>query len=162
MTKTFQHRSERRPGGFQVRPAQAGDADAVASCVRAAYGHYVERIGKPPGPLLDDYAKVIRERDVSVAHIDGGIVGVLVTAKTEQGFLLENIAVVPACQGQGIGRALLEMAERLAVHQGFGSIYLYTHEKMTENQDLYRRIGYEEYDRREEQGLARVYMRKRF
>jgi hypothetical protein len=31
---------------------------------------------------------------------------------------------------------------------------------MTENQALYAKIGYAEYDRRFEQGLARVYMRK--
>jgi len=31
---------------------------------------------------------------------------------------------------------------------------------MTENQALYSKIGYVEYDRRIEQGLARVYMRK--
>jgi ribosomal protein S18 acetylase RimI-like enzyme len=162
LTKTVQNRSLRRPGGFEIRPARPEDADAVAACVRAAYNHYVERIGRPPGPMLDDYAEVIRDRSVAVAHIDKAIVGVLVTASTEEGFLLENVAVVPACKGQGIGRALLEMAERAAVHQGFGSIYLYTHEKMTENRALYEKIGYVEYARREEQGLARVYMRKRF
>ena len=32
---------------------------------------------------------------------------------------------------------------------------------MTENQSLYSRIGYREYDRRVEDGDARVYMRKK-
>jgi hypothetical protein len=31
---------------------------------------------------------------------------------------------------------------------------------MTENQALYARIGYAEYDRRSEHGLTRVFMRK--
>jgi hypothetical protein len=39
-----------------------GDAPEIAACVNAAYRHYVERIGKPPGPMTEDYAKVIRER----------------------------------------------------------------------------------------------------
>ena len=41
-----------------------------------------------------------------------------------------------------------------------GSLYLYTHEQMSENRALYSKIGYIEYDRRVEYGFARVYMRK--
>ena len=55
---------------------------------------------------------------------------------------------------------LIEFAEAEAQREGFQSIYLYTHEKMTENQALYAKIGYVEFDRRTEKGLARVYMRK--
>jgi ribosomal protein S18 acetylase RimI-like enzyme len=60
----------------------------------------------------------------------------------------------------GIGRMLLEFAESEAQRQGFGSIKLYTHEKMFENQSLYKRIGYVEHDRIVENGYSRVYMRK--
>lgn len=157
-----QHRSQRRAGGFHIRPATPADADGIAACVRAAYGHYVQRIGRTPAPLLDDYAQVVRTRQVMVALIDGAVVGALVMDTTDEGFLLENVAVVPACQGQGVGRALLEMAEQTAAVQGYGSIYLYTQAQMTENLALYAKIGYVEYARREEKGLARVYMRKRF
>ena len=43
---------------------------------------------------------------------------------------------------------------------GFAFIHLYTHEKMTENQAMYAKLGYVEFDRRTEHGFARVYMRK--
>jgi hypothetical protein len=43
---------------------------------------------------------------------------------------------------------------------GFDSIYLHTHEKMTENIALYSRIGYAEYDGRRQDGFSLVYMRK--
>ena len=145
---------------YSFRPAAEGDASGVAACVKAAYGHYVERIGRPPEPMTEDYAKVIRERWVTVAESGGGIVGVLVLAATEEGFLLENVAVEPAHHGMGLGKALLEFAEAEARREGFGSIYLYTHEKMTENLALYAKVGYVEYERRMEKGLARVYMRK--
>ena len=146
--------------GYALRPASEADVDAVAACVHAAYRHYVERIGRPPGPMTDDYAEVIRERQVTVAESAGRVVGVLVLALTEEGFLLENVAVDPSRRGTGLGRTLLELAESEARRAGFDSIYLYTHEKMSENRALYARIGYAEYDRRFEQGLARVYMRK--
>ncbi len=145
---------------YALRAANEGDAAAVAACVDSAYRHYIERIGRAPGPMTDDYAEVIRGRRVTVAESAGRIVGVLVLALTQEGFLLENVAVDPTLRGTGLGRALLELAESEARRAGFDSIYLYTHEKMTENRALYTKIGYVEYDRRFEQGLARVYMRK--
>lgn len=127
----------------------------------AAYRGYIERIGRLPGPMTDDYCEVIRERRVAVVEGGGNIVGVLVLATTEEGFLLENVAVDPSHRGKGLGRGLLEFAEAEARREGFASIYLYTHEKMAENLALYAKLGYAEFDRRREKGLARVYMRKR-
>jgi ribosomal protein S18 acetylase RimI-like enzyme len=110
--------------------------------------------------MMEDYAKVIRERRVTVAESRGKITAVLVLAVTDEGFLLENVAVDPSHHGKGLGRTLIEMAETEARREGFESIYLYTHETMTENQALYAKIGYVEFDRRTEKGLARVYMKK--
>jgi len=128
--------------------------------VHAAYRHYVERIGRQPAPMLDDYAEVIRSRRVTVAERDGELAGILVLDQNAEGFLLENVAVDPAHKGKGLGRMLLERADDEARRAGYDSIYLYTHEKMIENQALYAKLGYVEYDRRTEAGLARVYMRK--
>jgi GNAT superfamily N-acetyltransferase len=83
---------------------------------------------------------------------------VLVLVLTPEGLLLDNVAVLPS--HRGIGRVLLQYAESEARRQGFASLYLYTHDKMTENQALYSKIGYVEYDRRVEYGLSRIYMRK--
>ena len=65
-------------------------------------------------------------------------------------------------RGKGIGRALLEFAEAEARRAGFDSIYLYTHEKMTENLALYSKIGNGEYDRRSQGDFSLVFMRKKF
>lgn len=145
---------------ISIRTAVAADAEPVAACVQRAYQHYVERIGRPPGPMLDDYARVIAEREVYVAEAGGQIVGVLVLGPADEGFLLDNIAVSPDVQGRGLGRRLLDLAEARARAAGFTSIYLYTHEKMVENQAIYSKTGYVEYERRTEGGLTRVFMRK--
>lgn len=149
----------RNLSSYVLRPARASDVDEIRRCVDEAYRPYIERIGREPGPMLDDYAAVVKNRQVTVADYFGVVAGVLVLAVTEEGFLLENIAVLPS--HRGIGRLLLQRAEDEARRQGYDSIYLYTHEKMTENQALYRKIGYVEYDHRSEQGLARVFMRKK-
>jgi len=132
----------------------------VAALVDAAYGHYVQRIGMLPGPMTDDYAEVIRNRQVTVAEHHGAIVGIVVLAVTDEGFLVDDVAVHPDHRGTGLGRALLGFAEAEARRAGFDFIYLYTHEQMTENLALYTRIGYVEYDRRSQGAFSLVYLRK--
>jgi ribosomal protein S18 acetylase RimI-like enzyme len=132
----------------------------VAELVDAAYGHYLERLGGPPRPMTDDYEEVIRTRQVTVAERHGAVAGVIVLAVTDEGFLVDNVAVHPSHRGSGLGRALLEFAEAEARRARFDSIYLYTHERMTENLALYARIGYVEYDRRSHGEFSLVYLRK--
>ena len=147
---------------ISLRQATADDVDGLTRLVQSAYGHYVERLGGSPRPLLDDYAEVVASRTVTVAERDGELVGLLVTDVDEEGFVVDNVAVAPAHQGTGVGRVLLEHAEAQGRAAGYGSIYLYTHELMTENQELYARIGYAEYKRVQHGGhLSVVYMRKR-
>jgi ribosomal protein S18 acetylase RimI-like enzyme len=147
------------PGGYRLRPATESDVPSVAALVKAAYGHYVERIGMLPRPMTDDYPAVIRDRQVTVAE-HGAIVGVVVLTITDEGFLVDNVAVHPARRGTGLGGALLRFAEAEARRAGFDAIHLYTHEQMTENLALYSRIGYVEYDRRSQGAFSLVYMRK--
>lgn len=145
-----------------IRRAVGNDAAEIAACVADAYRHYIHRIGQPPGPTLEDYGQVITEREVFVTELDQQIIGVLVLTQTEEGFLLDNIAVDPTHQGKSIGQQLLALAEARAKESGYDFIYLYTNAAMTENLNMYKRIGYEAYAHRREKGLSRVYMRKRF
>ena len=110
--------------------------------------------------MLEDYAAVVEKHAAFVAEGPDGMVGVLVLIATPSGILLDNVAVHPALQGKGIGHRLLAFAEAEACRRGYDCIELYTHECMTENIELYRRIGYRETDRRSEQGYDRVYMKK--
>ncbi len=111
--------------------------------------------------MLEGYAQVIQQRQVMVAENGGNVVGILVLGKMDEGFKLINIAVEPSFQRQGVGKALLQFAEAEARRLGHETILLSTNEKMTENQALYSKIGYVEYDRRVENGYSRVYMRKK-
>jgi ribosomal protein S18 acetylase RimI-like enzyme len=145
----------------RLRPATADDVARLTELVQAAYGHYVERIGGPPRPMTDDYAEVVRNFRVTVAERGGEIVGLVVLGIDEEGFVIDNVATDPSARGSGVGRALLEHAESEARCAGFDSIYLYTHENMSENLALYSRIGYVEYDRRQQGDARIVYLRKR-
>lgn len=143
-----------------IRLAGPEDRPAVEAIVQAAYAPYVPRIGREPGPMLDDYGARIRARQVHVLEDEGAIRGILVLIPQERSMLLDNIAVIPDAQGQGHGRTLLKFAERAALDAGYESIRLYTNEAMVENIALYSRIGFVETHRIEEKGLRRVYMVK--
>ena len=147
--------------GLEPRPATTADAAAISECVHVAYSHYVERIGAPPGPMLDDYDQVVRDHRAYVIEERGEVVGALVLVEKEHGLLLDNVAVRPSRQGEGIGRRLLLHAEAEARRLGYADLDLYTHQMMTENIAMYARCGYEEVERRVERGFSRVYMRKR-
>jgi GNAT superfamily N-acetyltransferase len=143
-----------------IRPARAHESAAVRDIVHAAYEHYIQRIGKPPGPMLDDYAKRIADRQTWVAEDAGRLVAILVLEDSRDGLLLDNIAVHPSCQGKGYGRALIVFAEMEAKCRGYGKIDLYTHMLMTENIALYQHMGFVEIHRATEKGYDRIYMTK--
>ncbi len=146
---------------MRLRRAKEADVPRLAELARAAYGRYVPRMGRPPRPMVEDYDAVVARHDVTVADRAGEVVGLIVLIDdAEEGFLVDNVAVDPAHHGTGVGRALLEHAEREARRAGFDSVYLFTHETMTENQALYARVGYVEYARREHGDSVVVYLRK--
>ena len=127
-----------------------------------AYTPYLSRMsGRRPGPLDADYAAAVADSEAWVAESDGEVVGFLILVGEADGMLLENVAVLPSHHGQGVGRALLVLAEDRAVAAGHARIRLYTHETMVENQQLYERNGYVETHRGGEHGLTRVFYDKK-
>jgi ribosomal protein S18 acetylase RimI-like enzyme len=145
-----------------IRPAVADDVEAIRDLVDRAYAPWVPIIGMRPGPMEEDYEALVAEGDVFV--VDGAeaarVAGLLVLRPDGEALMVENVAVDPAQQGRGLGRTLLDFAEEQARGRGASEMRLYTHERMTSNIELYRRLGWEEYERRESNGFSRVFMRK--
>jgi ribosomal protein S18 acetylase RimI-like enzyme len=145
-----------------IRRAEPADRAVVEAIVEAAYSPYIARMGKPPGPMLDDYVALIAQGAVSVIEDSAGeIAAIIVLLPKPDHLLLDNIAVSPNRQGQGFGRRLIEFAEAEARRLGHRELRLYTHETMTENIALYTRIGFVETGRGHEAGYDRVFMTKR-
>ena len=112
------------------RRATAADAQRWPYVAEAAYAPYLPRMdGARPGPMDTDYAAAVRDTEAWVALTDGEVVGPSCCCVDEgDAMLLENVAVLPSHHGQGVGRALLELAEERAVAAGRSRIRLYTHE----------------------------------
>src|SRR5260370_4709303 len=101
----------------RIRPATAADVPAIAEIVDQAYRHYIARIGKPPGPMLDDYAARVLEGAVWVVEEGAEIAAVIVLLPAPNYLLLDNSAVSPTRQGLRLGRELLAFAEAAALRR---------------------------------------------
>lgn len=162
-----------------VSKATPQNASALKKLVEKAYSQYVDKIGKPPSPMLVNYTNLIESSnnqcevyvvkdytvqdhvvDRGVDKVNGVIVGMLVLKIADSTILLDNIAVDPDKQGLGIGRMLLEKAENQATEAGFHELLLYTNKKMTENITLYEHFGYKVTHCIKEHGYERIYMSK--
>jgi GNAT superfamily N-acetyltransferase len=143
-----------------IRLAKQHEARDLAELVNRAYTVYVERIGRRPAPMDDDYQARIRDGEVFVAEEGGDAVGLIVLALRPGHLLIDTVAVDPVRQGTGIGRALLEHAELHARDLGLDELRLYTNAAMTENLELYPHLGYTETGRRLDRGFERVFFCK--
>jgi GNAT superfamily N-acetyltransferase len=145
-----------------IRRATPDDRAAVEAIVHAAYSIHVDRVGEKPGPMLDDYGRLIADGAVSVFEAPAGVLaGLVVLLPASDHLLLDNVAVRPERQGEGIGRQLITFAESEARRLGYRELRLYTHVTMRENIALYLRLGFAETGRGRQAGYDRVFMTKR-
>lgn len=143
-----------------MNPRQAAPSDltSILRVTNAAYARYADRMDQPPAPVLRDHRQEIEAGLVWV--LGEPIVGLIVLVRDGDSLLIENVAVDPPAQGSGLGRRLMEFAERRASESGLRRLTLYTNEVMTENLAIYARLGYHEVARRSEDGYRRVFMEK--
>ncbi len=130
-------------GIWTMRRAEQRDADALSTCIDAAYAQYAAHITDLP-PVSADCAEEIEKYQVWVAEIENDVVGGLVMIPEEDFMLLANVAVHPDHQGSGLGRALIALAESESLDQGYRELRLNTHVDMPENVPLYEHLGWEQ------------------
>jgi GNAT superfamily N-acetyltransferase len=146
------------PAARASRLATRADSAAIRRVITDAYSRYLNRMDRPPAPMMTDYGPAISRGQVWV--LGEPIIGVIVLIPELDRLLVENVAVSPAAQGAGNGRRLMEFAEQQAISAGLNRLTLYTNEVMAENIAIYARLGYRETERRAEDGYRRVFMEK--
>jgi ribosomal protein S18 acetylase RimI-like enzyme len=143
-----------------IRLATREDMAQIARLVNTAYAKYLDRMEKVPAPMLADYAALIASDGVYVLVSGAEVTGLLVLKAQDLALFIEDVAVDPAVQGRGLGRRLMAFAEQYAREHGLRELRLYTNEVMVENLVFYQRLGFEEIERRMDEGYRRVFLRK--
>jgi ribosomal protein S18 acetylase RimI-like enzyme len=112
--------------------------------------------------MTADHGAAIRDHVVKILRLGGEPVALIEMRAEADHLLVVNVAVSPAHQGLGHGRALLAHAEELAYSLGLEEVRLYTNGSFTDNLRLYERVGYrvDPTETSPQLGVA-VYMSKR-
>ena len=140
-----------------MRRARPDEADAVRALVEAAFARHVAAVGRRPAPMDDDPAARIAAGEQYVSDGDGGdLASSIVLVDAPDHLIVNNVAVAPAYQGRGLGRALLAFAEDEARRRGHPEVRLHTNAAMADNIVMYPKLGYTEVGRETQHGFHRV------
>src|SRR5262249_1637164 len=127
-----------------IRKAMAKDTARIGAIARAAYAKYVPRIGREPPPMVADFAAEVAAGHVVVIATAGAVDGYMIAWPETDAYLVDNIAIDPARQGEGLGRQLMDHAVGEARRRRLSAIRLYTNAAMTENLSIYAHMGFVE------------------
>lgn len=148
-------------GTSEIRSATPADAAAIRKLVRAAYAKWVPALGREPLPMQADYERAVREHQIDLLYVDGQMLGLIEMIDRADHLNIENVAVSPEHQGQGLGRQLLAHAEQVAKAHGHRDFRLLANAVFKSNISLYKAVGYR-IDREEPfMGGTAVYMSKK-
>jgi ribosomal protein S18 acetylase RimI-like enzyme len=143
-----------------IGKAAPGDLPAIVAIAEAAYTPYIARIGKRPAPMDADFTGAMERGELFVLAAGEDLAGYIVTFPKDGAQFVENVAVAPQLQGQGLGRRLLDFAEAEALRNSLVRMFLYTNVHMTENLEYYPSLGYKEYKRAVEDGFEGCFSKK--
>ena len=132
----------------------------MSALVERAYEHWVPIVGGRPRPMDDDYTEVFGTYEGWVDAEGEAIRGVVVLNPVGDSMWIENVAVDPVAAGAGLGRELLDHAERRARELGIEELRLFTHEHMAANRAIYLHLGWSEFEPEERMADFFVYFRK--
>jgi ATP diphosphatase len=127
-----------------IRQATAADEALVAALNQEAYAIYEREFGFRPQPMDEAWGPRIAAGQAWLLGQDG----TLVIERHPDHAMIYSVALRPGVQGGGLGRTLLDHAERLAQSWGVPELRLYTNALMTKNIAIYGRRGYRETGRR--------------
>ncbi len=129
-----------------LRAASQADTELIANILMDSFIEY-EPLYTPEGFAATalnarDVTARLTEGPVWVALSDNQLVGTMAVVVKDDAVYIRGMAVVPVCRGQGIGRLLLDHAEKYARAKGCKRLFLSTTPFLTEAIQLYERSGF--------------------
>ncbi len=92
--------------------------------------------------MTANYDVAVRDHAVDLLQVGDELAALIEMRPERDHLLIVNVAVQPAFQSRGYGRALLAHAEGFARSLRLAEVRLYTNSRFTANLRLYGRLGY--------------------
>jgi GNAT superfamily N-acetyltransferase len=113
---------------LNIRPAVVSDCATLLTLIRglAEYENLLDRVVATPQKLAETLFGALPAAEALLAEIDGQAAGFALffpnysTFLAQPGIYLEDLFVLPARRGHGVGKALLKAVAELAVQRGCG------------------------------------------
>ncbi len=133
-------------GEVEIRRAVPGDEQAIADVLLAGFSvfrsEYTPQAFAVVTPGADEIAGRFSGGAMWVAEIAGEIVGTASVLPEPEWLYIRSVAVLPAAQGKGVGRLLMNAIEKYALENGFARMFLYTTYFSTGAIGMYEKLGF--------------------
>lgn len=140
--------------------------DDVLALILRAFA-FMDGVIDPPSSAHRMSSATLRDkarRETGLLALSGDrIVGCVFVLERADNLYVGKLAVAPECQGQGVGRRLMQTVDELARSRGKLAIELETRIELTGNHAAFARLGFRETERTAHEGYARptsITMRK--
>lgn len=132
-------------------------ADLLALIVRSFA--YMDGVIDPPSSAHQLTPELLRakakDETCFIGELDGRLVGCIFVAERYQSFYVGKLAVDETVRGLGIGKALMQLAERHAIAHGKPVLELQTRIELAANHVTFARMGFVEFERTAHAGFDR-------
>ena len=140
-----------------LRAATPADAATIAATIAAAFAQYRGKLVPESGAFGETAeaiaAELSRGAGAIVAERNGEMVGCVMIQEREGDLYFGRLAVLPAARGTGLARRLIDAVEAEARRRGLSGVRLGVRVVLTENQRLFRSLGYREISREAHPGF---------
>lgn len=126
-------------------PTDFSDWDGLMRLLKAAFAHQAGRID-PPSSVhrLDPVSIAVKARQerLFLAFDHDRLVGCVFAKSLGSAMYIGKLAVLPAMQGQGIGRTLMAAAQAFAERTQHNALQLDVRIELTENHETFAALGF--------------------
>jgi ribosomal protein S18 acetylase RimI-like enzyme len=141
-----------------IRSATVDDAARLAATIRAAFEQYRGKLEPESGAFRETAASIAdelqRHTGAIVAERDGAMVGCVLFRLYEGDLYFGRLSVLPDARGLGLARRLITAVERQARLMRLPAVRLGVRVALTDNQRLFRSLGYREISREAHPGFT--------
>ena len=140
-----------------LRAATLADAPALAATIAAAFEQYRGKLVPESGAFRETPAAIAAELEKGasaiIAEQNGRPVGCVMLKPEDGDLYFGRLSVLPAARGTGLARLLIEAVESEARRRGMPGVRLGVRIVLTDNQRLFRSLGYAEVSREAHAGF---------